>query len=153
MSTGLKPMLAAGRTLYLYPASMVGYLHYKSGGYMTEKWSDELPDDAFLSEAEKTYMNALVKIKQGLAKGFDFVSASAAVRIDDEPLRQAVFDDVLKVIIAEAHFVKEVPLEQIGKQLNLPIDRLEKARSEMLEDVEKTTVNAFYNANEKGTEH
>jgi len=132
---------------------MVGYLHYKSGGIMAEKWFDELPDDAFLSEAEKTYMNALAKIKEGLAKGFDFNSASASVMIDDETLRQAVFDDVLKVIIAEEHFTKKVPLEQISQKLNLPIDRLDKARTEMLEDVENSTVNALHNDTEKGTEH
>jgi len=120
---------------------------------MAEKWFDELPDDAFLSEAEKTYMNALAKIKEGLAKGFDFNSASASVMIDDETLRQAVFDDVLKVIIAEEHFTKKVPLEQISQKLNLPIDRLDKARTEMLEDVENSTVNALHNDTEKGTEH
>lgn len=120
---------------------------------MSEKWSDGLPDDAFLSEAEKTYMNALAKIKEGLAKGFDFNSATAAVMIDDESLRQAVFDDVLKVIIAEEHFIKKVSLEQISQKLNLLIDRLEKARTEMLEDVEKSAVNAMYNNIEKGTEH
>jgi len=153
MSTGLKTLLLLSRTLYLFPVSMVGYWHYKSGGIMAEKWSDELPDDAFLSEAEKTYMNALAKIKEGLAKGFDFVSASSAVIIDDETLRQAVFDDVLKVIIAEEHFIKKIPLEQISQKLNLPIDRLEKARAEMLEDVEESAVSSKFNNIERGTEH
>lgn len=120
---------------------------------MSEKWSDELPDDAFLSEAEKTYMNALTKIKEGLAKGFDFNSACASVRIDNETLRNAVLDDVLKVIIAEEHFVKMVTLEQIGKRLNLPMDRLERAQAEMLEDIEETTINAMHKEIEKGTEH
>lgn len=132
---------------------MVGYLHYKSGGIMAEKWSDDLPDDAFLSEAEKTYMNALAAIKEALSKGSDFNSASTAVKIDDESFRKAVLDDVLKVIIAEEHFVKQVPLEQISQKLNLPLDYLEKAQAEMLEDVEKTTVNAMHNHIEKGTEH
>lgn len=132
---------------------MVGYSNHKSGGIMSEKWSDELPDDAFVSEAEKTYMKALAKIKEGLAKGFDFNSASAAVTIDNGALRQAVLDDALKVIIAEEHFVRQVPLEDIGRKLNLPIDRLEKAQAEMLEDVEETTLNALYKNTEKGTEH
>jgi len=132
---------------------MVGYLHHKSGGIMAEKWSDKLPDDAFLSEAEKIYMHALATIKEGLAKGFDFNSACASVRIDNESFRNTVLDDVLKVIIAEEHFVKMVPLEQIGQRLNLPMDRLEKAQAEMLEDVEETTVNAMHKEIEKGTEH
>jgi hypothetical protein len=120
---------------------------------MAEKWSDELPNDVFLSDAERTYMNALAKIKEGLAKGFDFESAGTAVNINDASLRQAVFDDVLKVIIAEEHFIKRLPLEQISRTLNLPIDRLEKALTEMLEDVEQTTLNALHNNSEKGTEH
>lgn len=120
---------------------------------MTEKWSDGLPDDAFLSEAEKTYMNALTKVKEGLAKGFDFNSASSTVRIDNKSLRQAVLDDVLKVIIAEEHFVKMVPLDKISQALNLPMERLEKAQAEMLEDVEETTINAMHKDIEKGTEH
>ena len=132
---------------------MVGYSNHKSGGIMSEKWSDELPDDAFVSEAEKVYKNALATIKEGLSKGFDFMSASTGVRIDNESLRQAVLDDVLKVIIAEEYFVMQVPLEQVSQKLNLPLDRLEKARSEMLEDVEKSTVNALYNNIERGTEH
>jgi len=120
---------------------------------MAEKWFDELPNDGFLSEAEKTYMQALEKIREGLAKGFDFMSASASVVIDDDSLKQAVLDDVLKVLIAEEHFVKKVPLEDLGRKLNLPLDRLEKARTEMLEDIEKSSLNAFYSESEKGTEH
>lgn len=132
---------------------MVGYLHHKSGRIMTEKWSDELPDDAFLSEEEQIYMHALVQIKAGLAKGFDFASASAVVSIADEAVKRTVLDEVLKVIIAEEHFVNKSPLDQISRQLNLPADRLEEAMAEMLEDVEKSTVKALYNNAEKRTEH
>ncbi|MBI5076670.1 MAG: hypothetical protein HZB62_16100 [Nitrospirae bacterium] len=116
---------------------------------MTEKWSDELPDDAFLSQAEKTYMHALAKIREGLAKGFDFVSASASVNIDDPSLKQIVLDDVLKVIIAEDHFIRQIPLEEISRKLTMPIDRLEKARAEMLEDVEETTIKAMEKISKK----
>ncbi len=120
---------------------------------MTEKWSDDLPDDVFSSEAERTYMSALAKIREGLAKGFDFNSASTSVMISNESLRHAVLDDVLKVIIAEEHFMKGIPVEQVAQKLNLPLERLEKAMTEMLEDVEETTINTFHNNVEKGTEH
>ncbi|MEW6603007.1 MAG: hypothetical protein AB1499_18695 [Nitrospirota bacterium] len=132
---------------------MVGYPHHNIGGMMAEKWSDELPDDAFLSEADKIYMNVLTKIRDGIAKGFDFDSASAAVTIPDGVRRQDVLDDALKVIIAEEHFAKKGSLELISQKLNLPIERLEKARTEMLEDVEKSAVSAYYDNVEKGTEH
>ena len=81
---------------------------------MAEKWFDELPEDAFSSESEKVYMAALKAVKAGLTKGYDFDSASATVDIQDEQLRQTVLDDVLKVIIAEEHFTKKIPLDQIN---------------------------------------
>lgn len=120
---------------------------------MPEKWSDELPNDASLSGADKTYMDALSKIKEGLSKGFDFVSASSSVIIDDESLRQTVLDDVMKVIIAEEHFMKKTPLEQVSRKLNLPLSILEKARTEMLEDVETSAMQSWGDGIEKGTEH
>ncbi len=120
---------------------------------MAEKWSDDLPEDAFSSEAERTYMSALAKMREGLAKGFDFKSASTSIMISDESLRHAVLDDVLKVIIAEEHFMKGIPVEQVGQKLNLPLEQLEKAMTEMLEDVEETTIKTLYNNTEKGTEH
>jgi hypothetical protein len=123
------------------------------GDSMAEKWYEDLPDDAFLAEVDKIYMEALAKVKAGLAKGFDFESAGATVTIKDEQLRQSVLDDILKVIIAEEHFAKRAPLAQISQTLNLPLERLEKARAEMLEDVENSAVDAFYNNIEKGTEH
>jgi len=120
---------------------------------MAEKWFDELPEDAFSSESEKVYMAALKAVKAGMTKGYDFDSASATVDIQDEQLRQTVLDDVLKVIIAEEHFTKKIPLDQISRTLNLPLERLEKARVEMLEDVENSEITAFHDDIKKGTEH
>jgi len=120
---------------------------------MAEKCFDDMPDDAFFPENEKIYKEALSKVKAGLARSFDFDTASATVDIKDKYLREAVLDDVLKVIIAEEHFAKNVPLEQISQKLNLPIERMEKARKEMFEDVEKSSVDAFYNNMGHGTEH
>jgi len=120
---------------------------------MAEKWFDDVPDDAFFPEGEKVYLEALAKVKAGLAKGFDFETACALVDIKDENLRETVFDDILKVIIAEEHFAKNVPLEQISQNLHLPIERIEKARKEMFEDIERSAADAFYKNMEHGTEH
>lgn len=120
---------------------------------MDEKWFDDMSDDTFIPGDEKIYVKALAKVKAGLAKGFDFHTASAQVDIMDSNLRETVLDDVLKVIIAEEHFAKNVPLEQISKNLQLPIERIEKARIEMLEDVERSTVDSIYKDRELGTEH
>jgi len=120
---------------------------------MAEKWFDDMPDDTFFSGGDKIYMEALAKVKAGLAKGLDFETASAMVDIKDKNLRETVLDDVLKVIIAEEHFAKNVPLVKISKNLNLPIERIERARKEMFEDVESSEVDTFYKNMEHGTEH
>ncbi|NJD56600.1 MAG: hypothetical protein FIA94_09380 [Nitrospirae bacterium] len=115
---------------------------------MTEKWFDDMPD-----EGEKIYMEALAIVKAGLAKGLDFESACALVNIKDKALQDTVLDDVLKVIIAEEHFANNVPLEQVSRRLNLPIERMERARKEMFEDIEESAVDSFYKNTDHGTEH
>jgi deoxyhypusine synthase len=120
---------------------------------MAEKWFDDVPDDAFFTKGDTIYMEALAKVKAGLAKGFDFETASSALDIKDKELRETVLDDVLKVVIAEEHFAKNIPLEQISRKLNLPVERIEKACKEMFEDVEKSSIDNFYKNMEHGTEH
>jgi hypothetical protein len=120
---------------------------------MAEKWFDNVPDDAFPDKTDKLYMEALATIRAGLSEGLDFDRASATVAIADEALKRTVLDDVLKVIIAEEHFAKKTPLDQLGRNLNLSVERLEKARTEMLEDVEKSAVAEYYDNIKKGTEH
>ncbi len=120
---------------------------------MAERWDDDLASDALQSDDDKVYMEALAKVKAGLAKGFDFESASALIDIKDRALREAVLDDVLKVVIAEEHFARKVPIEQISKTLNLPEERVLKARAEMFDDVERSSVNSLYKKMGNGTEH
>ena len=111
---------------------------------MAQKWYDELPDDAFLTATDKTYEQAVEKIRKGLEQGLDFDKASAAIDVEDEDLKKHIIDDMLKVIIAEEHFTKSLPLNKLSEKLNIAIDRLEKAKEEMLEDVKNTSVKAFY---------
>lgn len=115
---------------------------------MTQEWLDDMPD-----EGKTMYMAALAIVKAGLDKGLDFETAGALVAIEDKTLREVVLDDVLKVIIAEEHFAKNVPLEQVSRILNLPIERTEKARKEMFEDIEKSAIDSFYTNSENGTTH
>lgn len=111
---------------------------------MAEKWYDGLADDAFLTETDKAYEKAIHKIREGLEKGLDFESACAAVEFDNEELKKHIIDDMLKVIIAEEHYNKNIPLDKLAAALNVSADRLEAAKSEMLEDVKKSSIKAFY---------
>ena len=117
---------------------------------MAEKWYDGLPDDALLNETDIAYQDAVKKIREGLEKGLDFNSACAALQIENEKLKNQIIDDMLKVVIAEEHYNKNIPLDKLAATLNVPMDRLESAKAEMLEDVKKSTIKAFYKALKPG---
>jgi YesN/AraC family two-component response regulator len=111
---------------------------------MAEKWYEGLGDDAFLTETDKAYEKAISQIREGIEKGLDFDSACAAIKIDNEELKEHIIDDMLKVIIAEEHYNKNVPLDALASAIKISVERLEAAKSEMLEDVKNSSIKAFY---------
>lgn len=125
---------------------MVGYLYVcvQKGCFMAEKWYDELPDNAFLSETNIAYEKAVATIREGLGKGLGFDSACAEIEIESEGLKRQIIDDMLKVLIAEEHFNKNISLDELAATLKISPERLETARAEMLEDVKNTSIKAFY---------
>ncbi len=110
---------------------------------MAEKWYDDLPDDAFITATDIAYQKAVAKIREGLEKGLDFDSACAAIE-GDEKLKKHIIDDMLKVIIAEEHYNKNIPLDKLSGVLKVSVERLETAKREMLEDVKESSIKAFY---------
>jgi hypothetical protein len=111
---------------------------------MAEKWYEGLPDDAFLTETDKAYEKAVLRIREGLVKGLDFDSACAAIEVENEELKKHIIDDMLKVLIAEEHFNKNISLDELAGRLKISLDRLESAKLEMLEDVKNSSIKAFY---------
>lgn len=117
---------------------------------MAEKWYEGLPEDVFKTETNKAYEQAVAKIRDGLARGLDFDSACAAIDVEDEKLRKSIIDDMLKVLIAEEHFDKGIPIDEMAKRLKISSVRLESAKIEMLEDVKDASVKAFYKGPRSG---
>jgi hypothetical protein len=111
---------------------------------MAEAWYEGLPEDALKTETAKAYEKAEAIIREKLAQGVDFDTACADIGIADEKMRQDIIDDMLKVVIGEEHFAKNVTLEEMGKKLKVSVERLEKAKLEMLEDVKNSSIKAFY---------
>ncbi|MEJ2685002.1 MAG: hypothetical protein P8Z71_11480 [Candidatus Sulfobium sp.] len=111
---------------------------------MSEQWYKDLPEDAFKTETDKAYEKALAAVRKGLENGLDFNAACEAIEIGDEKLKAGFVDDMLKVLIAEEHFGKDVSLPDLAKKLGVPVERMEAARKEMLEDVQETSIKAFY---------
>jgi len=125
---------------------MVGYLYplLYEGAEMAEKWYEGLPDDFFLTETDKAYEKAVSRIQEGLARGLDFDSACAAIDVENEALKKQIADDMLKVLIAEEHFNKNVSLDELADRLKISLSRLETAKLEMLEDVKNSSIKALH---------
>ncbi|MDA8083338.1 MAG: hypothetical protein M0024_06745 [Nitrospiraceae bacterium] len=102
---------------------------------MAEAWHEGLPDDAFMSEADRVYMAEINRVREGLASGLAFEEAAALIQEQDEGVKAAIKDDVLKILIAEEHFAKGVPLDELALRLALPGAILETAKKSMLEEV------------------
>ena len=117
---------------------------------MSEKWYEGLPEDTFKSETDKIYEKALAAVRKGLDQGLDFNAACDAIEIEDEKMKAAFIDDMLKVLIAEEHFGKDVSLPDLAKKLGVSVERLEAAKKDMLEDVQETSIKAFYKGLQAG---
>ena len=116
---------------------------------MAQSWYEELPDDAFISAADKQYRFEIKRLREGLAKGLGFEEATAAIEEKDEGLRHGIIEDALKVFIAEEHFSKKVPLEEMATRLKLPVERLESAKQIMLDEiVGDSSMRQFFNETE-----
>ena len=102
---------------------------------MEEKWYDSLPDDFFESEADKAYKEAFAKIRAGLEQGLGFDETCRAVEVKDEVLRKQIIADMLKVIIAEEHFAKKVPIEALARKLKVSAESLEAVKQTMFKDI------------------
>lgn len=118
---------------------------------MGEKWFDDVPEDTFRTDIDRLYEQAFARIRAGLAQGLGFDAACGGIDVPDAELRRAIIDDMLKVLIAEVHFAKQASLEDLGQTLKIPVDRLEKAKKEMFEDVENRSIEAYHQNGNGGT--
>jgi hypothetical protein len=58
------------------------------------------------------------------------------VDIADGELKGFVLDDALKVLIADIHYAKNLPLERIADIFKVSMDIINRANMEMMQDVE-----------------
>ena len=97
----------------------------------------------FTEEEAKVHQAGFRIIHTGLEQGLSFEDACAGLDVIEPEMRQVVIDDYLKVSIAEQHFQQGRPLEEVAEGLRCGTDRLEKAKVEMLHEVQKAAVD-FY---------
>lgn len=104
------------------------------------KYKDYTPEEGII------YDDAMIKIRKGIENGLSFSEALRMADVQDPELKHFIEDDALKVLIAEMHFEKGVPLPQVADTLKVSLKRLNIAVKEMLEDI-GTTAAALYRQN------
>lgn len=104
----------------------------------------------YTPEEDRIYEEALAKIRQAIENGLSLSEACSMVDIQDAGLKQFIEDDALKIIIAEMHYGKNMPLTQIADVLKVSLKRLNKANMEMLEDIGITAAGIYRQGNPDG---
>lgn len=115
----------------------------KAGAPKEEARKEEAWYDGALSEEEKLYESSVNRIKSAVKQGISFEQATSLIEVTDAAVKAAIVDDALKVLIAEMHFSGEKPLKDLARALKLPLKRLEKAKAEMLLDVEAAAIEKY----------
>lgn len=93
----------------------------------------------FNEEEERIYKQCIGTIRLNISNGALFDTASEAITVEDQELKNLIVDDALKIEIAEMHYGKGLPLSQVSEKLGVSIERLFKANAEMIEDVANTS--------------
>lgn len=108
---------------------------------MEEKpWYEGVP----AYELDKLYEESVSRIKSAIRdSAMSFEQAAGLIEVEDEALKASILDDALKVLIAEMHFAGGTALEELARTLKLPPARLQKAKDEMLREVEQAAVEKY----------
>jgi hypothetical protein len=95
------------------------------------------------SEEDRLYDESVEKVLTGVRGSLTFEQAAGLIEVKEASIRAAILDDALKVLLAEMHFAGKKPLKEVAQALGLPIKRLEKARAEMLREVEQAAIEKY----------
>lgn len=111
-----------------------------------EKQKPDMPEFAFKQftpEEDRIYEEAVNKYREAIAAGKNLKEAYDAYAIPDQELRSIIQADFLKILIAERHFAKREPLDQIARDLGITVDLVRDTHARMLQEVGVSTGNKF----------
>jgi hypothetical protein len=91
----------------------------------------------------REYEEAVNSVKEAVEGGMPFDEAAAKISLKDQSLREAAVSDALKVLIAEMHFTRKLPLTEVSEKLRLPLERVEAAKREMIQEVEAAAIEKY----------
>ncbi len=97
----------------------------------------------FTPEEGKIYDDAVNKYREAIAAGKTLRQAYESYAVADKELEAIIQADFLKIMIADLHFGKNQPLDQVAKTLGVPSELLMDTRKRMLQEAGVTAANEF----------
>ena len=111
----------------------------------TKKAADmpEFDFKEFTPEESAIYDEAVNKFREAITAGKTLRQAYESYAIADKDLEKLIQVDFLKILIAERHFDKRQPLEEIAKALDVSPSLIKETHARMLQEVGVTAANQF----------
>ncbi len=97
----------------------------------------------FTPDEDRIYGEAVDKYREAVAAGKKLKDAYETYAIADPELRSIIQADFLKILIAERHFAKREPLDQVAQDLGVSSDLVRDTHARMLQEVGISTANQF----------
>ena len=91
----------------------------------------------FTEEESRVHHAGFKIILKGLEEGLTFDEACKGLQIVDPEMRRIIISDYLKVTIAERHFQAKESIEDVAAHLRCTVETVEKARDEMVREVQE----------------
>lgn len=97
----------------------------------------------FTPEEDRIYTEAVTKYREAITSGKTLKQAYESASIADKTLENMIQADFLKIMIAERHFSRKQPLENIAKDLGISMDLVKDTFGRMLQEVGVSAANQF----------
>lgn len=97
----------------------------------------------FTPEEDRIYTEAVTKYREAITSGKTLKQAYESASIADKTLENMIQADFLKIMIAERHFSRKQPLENIAKDLGVSMDLVKDTFGRMLQEVGVSAANQF----------
>jgi hypothetical protein len=110
--------------------------------------SDSKPEKIQLmtvQDDDAVFEQAVLKMRQELAKGKTFAEACEVLHDIDEKLRPLIKDDFLKIVIAEQHFGQGRGIDDVALFLDLPYEIVEASRTRIMREFDEILTSPFDN--------
>ncbi len=111
-----------------------------------EKKKEEMPEFSFKQftpEEDRIYEDAVKAFREAVEAGKKLKEAYDSHAIADEELRSIIQADFLKILIAERHFAKREPLNDLALSLGVSLDIVTDTMKRMLQEAGISAANQF----------